>query len=163
LDRYFTKPIEKETIKVITDTTYVTDTVTQVIPFKLLSKETVIVDTSRSINYDSLITEAFKEWQSSIKDTILKDYIVKADTTLPDSVVSLSISFHSPLPIHPKSYFVNKITTKIPVIKEIITIEKTVSPLLSYGINTGVGYMIFNNKIDVYVGMGLQLNLGSIF
>jgi hypothetical protein len=157
------KPEEKVVVKVEYDTTYQKDTVTQYIPFDRLTKETIVVDSTHSINYDSLIAQAFEEWNASIKDTVSKTYVVKADTTLSDSLVTAEIAFYSPLPIHPSSYFVNKFTTKIPTITKTITIETTHTPLLTYGLSVSVGYGIITGKPDVYVGCGINLNFGKIF
>ena len=157
------EPEEKVVVKVEYDTTYQKDTVTQYIPFDRLTKETIVVDSTHSINYDSLIAQAFEEWNSSIKDTVSKTYVVKADTTLPDSLVTAEIAFYSPLPIHPSSYFVNKFTTKIPTITKTITIETTHTPLLTYGLSIAIGYGVFSKKADVLIGVGIQLNAGKIF
>ncbi len=143
------------------DTAYVRESYPVFIPFDRLSKETILVP-SQTVNYDSLIAEAFKEWQVSQTDTVEKTFVVKADTTLPDSLVSAEIAFYSPLPIHPKSYFKNTFTTKIPVIKETITITKTETPWLTHGVITAIGYGFIQGKPDVFVGYGINLNLGKI-
>jgi len=157
------KPTVKEVVRVEIDTAYVRDTVVETIRFDRLSKETIVIDSSR-VNYDSLIAEAFKEWQTSLKDTTEKTFVVRADTTLPDSLVTADIAFHSPLPIHPKSYMTMKFTTKIPVVTNTITVEKitTINPLLTYGLTVGVGYGFISQKPDVYVGAGVFLNVGKI-
>ena len=157
------EPEEKVVVKVEYDTTYQKDSFAVYIPYDRLIKETIVVDSTHSINYDSLIAQAFEEWNSSIKDTVSKTYVVKADTTLPDSLVTAEIAFYSPLPIHPSSYFVNKFTTKIPTITKTITIETTHTPWLTYGLSIGIGYGVFSEKADVLIGVGIQLNAGKIF
>lgn len=159
LREYFQKSQEKVVIQRITDTTYVVDTISTVVPYERLSKETIVIH-EKAINYDSLIQEAFEEWKVFQKDTLQKTFVVTMDTTTNDSLVSAKVSFHSPLPIHPKSYFTSDFRVKIPVIKETVTVEKQAAstPLLTFGLHLGGGYTT-SNKVDGYVGIGLSLNL----
>ena len=160
LERYSQKP--KEVIREEVRVEYVRDTVNSYIPYDRLSKETIVIDSSR-VNYDSLIAEAFKEWQTSLKDTTEKTFVVKADTTI-DSLVTAEIAFYSPLPIHPKSYFQNRFTTKIPVITKTVTVTQVeyTSPILTYGLTASVGYGFISQKPDVFIGAGIFLNVGKI-
>ena len=163
LERYLQEPTVKEVVRVEVDTAYVRDTVVETVRFDRLSKETIVIDSSR-VNYDSLIAEAFKEWQTSLKDTTEKTFVVKADTTIGDSLVTAEIAFYSPLPIHPKSYFQNRYTTKIPVVTNTVTITQVeyTSSILTYGLTASVGYGFISQKPDVFIGAGIFLNVGKI-
>ena len=54
----------------------------------------------------------------------------------------------------------DSIDLRLPTITE--TVTKTVvkpSPLITFGVQVGGGYGVFNRKPDVYVGIGGQINL----
>jgi hypothetical protein len=54
----------------------------------------------------------------------------------------------------------DSINLRMPTITE--TVTKTVvkpSPLITFGVQVGGGYGVFNRKPDVYVGVGWQINL----
>lgn len=156
--------ISQSDTTVVIDTQIVHDSLLFYLPVQNMTLKTVTIDSTKYVNLDSLFQEALSHWKDSLL-TYPKNYVAEKDTVIKDSLVSVKLSIHSPIPIHPKTYLDAKITTKIPIITETITITNTVvkTPLITYGIQGGLGYDMINDKFAGYVGFGLQLNLGSIF
>ena len=85
-------------------------------------------------------------------------------------------SIDVPIPIYQKRYddslytawvsgfepALDSIDLRLPTITE--TITKTIvkpAPLITFGIQAGAGWGVFNQKPDIYIGVGAQLNLWS--
>ena len=122
-------------------------------------------------------------------DTVWRDSIIRepapAETINTGKVVYIKIpvpgerdtirdSIEVPIPIVQKRYedslytawvsgydpALDSIELRLPTITE--TVTKTVvkpSPLITFGVQVGGGYGVFNRKPDVYVGVGGQINL----
>lgn len=92
----------------------------------------------------------------------------------PSDTITLHDSIDVPVPIYQKRYddslytawvsgyepSLDSIDLRLPTITE--TVTKTVvkpSPLITFGVQVGGGYGVFNRKPDVYVGIGGQINL----
>ena len=122
-------------------------------------------------------------------DTVWRDSIIRepapAETINTGKVVYIKIpvpgerdtirdSIEVPIPIVQKRYedslytawvsgydpALDSIDLRLPTITE--TITKTIvkpSPLITFGVQVGGGYGVFNRKPDVYVGVGGQINL----
>ena len=122
-------------------------------------------------------------------DTVWRDSIIRepapAETINTGKVVYIKIpvpgerdtirdSIEVPIPIVQKRYedslytawvsgydpALDSIELRLPTITE--TVTKTVvkpSPLITFGVQVGGGYGVFNRKPDVYVGIGGQINL----
>lgn len=123
------------------------------------------------------------------RDTVWRDSIIRepapAETINTGKVVYIKIpvpgerdtirdSIEVPIPIVQKRYedslytawvsgydpALDSIDLRLPTITE--TITKTIvkpSPLITFGVQVGGGYGVFNRKPDVYVGIGGQINL----
>lgn len=156
--------ISQSDTTIVVDTVFVPDSLLLYLPVQNMTLKTITIDSTKYVNLDSLFQEALLHWKDSLL-TYPKDYVAKKDTVIKDSLVSVKLSIHSPIPIHPKTYLDAKITTKIPIITETITVTNTIIkiPILTYGIQSGLGYDMINDKFAGYVGFGLQLNLGKIF
>ncbi len=154
---------QSDTVTVV-DTVIISDSLLLYLPVQNMTLKTITIDSTKYVNLDSLFQEALSHWKDSLL-TYPKDYVAEKDTVIKDSLVSVKLSIHSPIPIHPSTYLNADIKYKIPIITETITITNTIvkTPLLSYGIQGGLGYDMINDKFAGYVGFGLQLNLGSIF
>lgn len=131
----------------------------------------------------SVVIERDTVW----KDSIIRDP-VPAETIQTGSVVYIKVavpqpqtqidtvhdSIEVPVPIVQKRYddslytawvsgyepALDSINLRLPTITE--TVTKTVvkpSPLITFGVQVGGGYGVFNRKPDVYVGIGGQINL----
>ena len=87
---------------------------------------------------------------------------------------TLRDSIDVPIPIYQKRYDdslytawvsgyepnLDSIDLRLPTITE--TITKTITkpaPLITFGIQTGAGWGVFNQKPDIYIGVGGQVNL----
>lgn len=119
---------------------------------------------------DSIIREPFPAETIDIGKTV---YIkVPVPKYLPGDTVHDSIDV--PIPIMQKRYedslytawvsgyepALDSIDLRLPTITE--TVTKTIvkpSPLITFGVQVGSGYGVFNRKLDVYVGVGGQINL----
>lgn len=119
---------------------------------------------------DSIIREPSPAETINIGKTV---YIkVPVPKYLPGDTVHDSIDV--PIPIMQKRYedslytawvsgyepALDSIDLRLPTIIE--TVTKTVvkpSPLITFGVQVGGGYGVFNRKPDVYVGIGGQINL----
>lgn len=154
---------QSDTVTVV-DTVIISDSLLLYLPVQNMTLKTITIDSTKYVNLDSLFQEALLHWKDSLL-TYPKDYVAEKDTVIKDSLVSVKLSIHSPIPIHPKTYLDAKITTKIPIITETITITNTIvkTPWLTYGLSVSVGYGIITGKPDVYVGCGINLNIGKIF
>ena len=119
---------------------------------------------------DSIIREPLPAETIDIGKTVyIKVHVPKY---LPGDTVHDSIDV--PVPIMQKRYedslytawvsgyepALDSIDLRLPTITE--TVTKTVvkpSPLITFGVQVGGGYGVFNRKPDVYVGIGGQINL----
>ena len=119
---------------------------------------------------DSIILEPLPAETIDIGKTV---YIkVPVPKYLPGDTVHDSIDV--PIPIMQKRYedslytawvsgyepALDSIDLRLPTITE--TVTKTIvkpSPLITFGVQVGGGYGVFNRKPDVYVGIGGQINL----
>lgn len=119
---------------------------------------------------DSIIREPLPAETIDIGKTV---YVkVPVPKYLPGDTVHDSIEV--PVPIQQKRYEdslytawvsgyepnLDSIDLRLPTITEIAT--KTIvkpSPLITFGVQVGGGYGVFNRKPDVYVGIGGQINL----
>jgi len=92
----------------------------------------------------------------------------------PSDTITLHDSIDVPVQIYQKRYDdslytawvsgyepnLDSIDLRLPTITE--TVTKTVvkpSPLITFGVQVGGGYGVFNRKPDIYVGVGGQINL----
>ena len=149
-----------DTTKTI-DTTIIKEQNTLSSTIREMQTNTVIVDSTKYVNLDSLFQEALVYWKDSLL-TVPKEYVASKDTVIGDSLVTAKLSINSPIPIHPKTYIKAKFDYQIPVVKETITVTKTVTPLVTYGLQVGGGYGAINQKFETYIGLGLQLNFGRL-
>lgn len=136
----------------------------------------------RSLQEASVVVEHDTIW----KDTVIREPM-PAETVDIGKTVYLRIpypeylpgdtvhdSIEVPIPIVQKRYedslytawvsgyepALDSINLRLPTITE--TVTKTVvkpSPLITFGVQVGGGYGVFNRKPDVYVGIGGQINL----
>ena len=108
------------------------------------------IDTVK-VNIDSLWQEAKRFWQKKPKPVIVKvikkdtvyleqpvKYIASLDTTIKDKQTKLNISFNSPIPLHPKSFF----KIKAEYLPEPMEVSKS----------------WFTNRFIIYLGVGVGNN-----
>mgnify|MGYP006886000144 FL=1 len=86
------------------------------------------------------------------------------DTVMFDSSLTLGVRYTSPLPLDPRGYFTLRAGLKEKTIteKEIVFIPEEkgwLSRWLHFGIVVAPGYGIFENKPDIFVGMGIMVGL----
>ena len=106
-------------------------------------------------------------------ETIRTDMVVYIKVPVPQSD-TVHDSIEVPIPIVQKRYEdslytawvsgyepkLDSIDLRLPTITE--TVTKTIvkpSPLITFGVQVGGGYGVFNRQPDVYVGIGGQINL----
>lgn len=147
----------KKPLPVKTDTVYVTHTVTDTLP-----GEMKLIPVKEKVNIDSLWEEAkayaialiYKDKKQN-KDSLGNyKFVMEADTTYRDSLLSENIKFVSPIPLHPKSYFVRSATWRTPLIREVYLKPETFWQRFSWSINAGFGYGVIHKEFDFYVGVG---------
>lgn len=119
-------------------------------------------------------------WRDSIireplpTETINTGKVVYIKIPVPGERDTIRDSIEVPIPIVQKRYedslytawvsgyepALDSIDLRLPTITE--TVTKTVvkpSPLITFGVQVGGGYGVFNRQPDVYVGVGGQINL----
>jgi hypothetical protein len=119
-------------------------------------------------------------WRDSIirdplpAETINTGKVVYIKIPVPGGCDTIRDSIEVPVQIQQKRYedslytawvsgyepALDSINLRLPTINE--TVTKTVvkpSPLITFGVQVGGGYGVFNRQPDVYVGVGCQINL----
>lgn len=129
------------------DTMHITHTVTRYRPQPTRTDTIFVTDTQT------------QEVAQHIKKTYEVDSLQIDTTSTPHGMVS----YH--LLVRTDNYDVDSIALRFnvdyPKITQTQTITKTVTKKKhwNYGIQTGVGYGIFNRKPELYIGVGLQYNI----
>lgn len=129
------------------DTMHITHTVTRYRPQPTRTDTIFVTDTQT------------QEVAQHIKKTYEVDSLQIDTTSKPHGMVS----YH--LLVRTDNYDVDSIALRFnvdyPKITQTQTITKTVTKKKhwNYGIQTGVGYGIFNRKPELYIGVGLQYNI----
>lgn len=129
------------------DTIHLTHTVTRYRPQPTRTDTIFVTDTQT------------QEVAQHIKKTYEVDSLQIDTTSTPHGMVS----YH--LLVRTDNYDVDSIALRFnvdyPKITQTQTITKTVTKKKhwNYGIQTGIGYGIYNRKPDLYIGLGLQYNI----
>lgn len=161
-DKYLDHKVsEKDTVTVV-DTVIVQDSIQSTVLVSQMNTKTIVVDSTKYINYNDLLLEALRMYGDSIV-SFPKEFIAEKDTVVKDSLVTVSARLSSPLPFHPDTKVDLKVNYSIPTVTITNTITETVTPILTHGISVGSGYGVFNQKFDLFIGYSLQFNLGKIF
>lgn len=128
------------------------------------------------VNIDSLWHEAKQYWLTILgtenSDTLNQiDYYAMADTTITDSMMTLQLQYISPIPLHPSGRF--NVHTEWYNQNITHTIETTITEKKSfwqrlfgsfhYSIQSGFGMGLIHKEFDVYIGVGVSYDIGSIF
>ena len=92
---------------------------------------TKVIDSTKFVNLDSIqqamYREAFDFWAEVYAGQGQVQYVAQKDTSIDNDKLSLRVSYHSPLVLHPDSYF--NINTKVKTsvitntVKEVVTIS----------------------------------------
>jgi hypothetical protein len=96
------------------------------------------------VNIDSLWLEAKAYWKDIIKDSLNAVYVASIDTTYQDSLLTAKVSYISPIPLHPRSYFAMDFKVKERTIETVETVVLKDS--------------FWKNRFIVYVGAGINYN-----
>lgn len=143
---YFQSKPAGEIIK--TDTIYKLKTDTFQVDSLIVKESTIIktlTDTLRTV--DSIPVLVQVPISSNVYDSVL---INNTDTTHFKAYVS------GYKPRLDSLWITNHHREKETIVERYLTPKK---PLFSYGIQAGAGYGMFNRKMDVYLGVGLTINL----
>ncbi len=129
-------------------------------------KQKINVDSLREV----LWQEAKEYWKNKLRDSLSAfSYIAQADTVFEeDTSLSMNVSFISPMPIHPKSYFSFdsiKIKEKtITITKEIqLPCEKSFWDRFNIVCYGGIGYDPLGKAINTSVGIGIGYDVKKLF
>lgn len=137
----------------------------------------VKTDTIRP-NIDSLFSQAKEYWKKKVElEQANYDFIAEVDTafaikdTSKNISDSLSIKFEyiSPIPLHPNGYFRSNIShisytkTKFQETRIVTPREKSFFDRFNTVIYTGVGYDFVQKIPTVSVGIGIGINIKSLF
>jgi hypothetical protein len=155
-------------VNTITTTEYVVDSIkyTDTITLNKTKLTYQVIDSTKHINLDSLRAVLYKEaedyWNNILPNPqeVYGLYVAEFDTSIITSDYRLYsvISYSSPIPLHPKSYFTNSID-----IEYIQTINTTnnckVFPSITFGLSVGYGYGVFSRTNDLFIGAGLSIGL----
>lgn len=84
-------------------------------------------------------------------------YTASVDTVLADSAIALSFAFHSPVPLHPASYFTVAASLRQRDINRytVISAQEKLSDRLGIGIIAGYAYMPQADKGGFVAGVGI--------
>lgn len=138
------------------DTIHLTHTVTRYRPQPTRTDTIFVTDTQFGCLTDGVQTQ---EVAQHIKKTYEVDSLHIDTTSKPHGMVS----YH--LLVRTDNYDVDSIALRFnvdyPKITQTQTITKTVTrkKRWNYGIQTGIGYGIYNRKPDLYIGVGIQYNI----
>lgn len=144
----------------LTDTIYVTHKIHDSSKAKIK-----LLRIKSPVNTDSLWKEAVCFAESQLlrhaSDDSLSNYNFTAcmDTFFQKSKVNLSLRFHSPIPLHPKSYF----TIDISYLSGQLIIppeeDRSFGSRFNYSLNVGFGYGILKKNCDIFIGLGGSFRL----
>lgn len=126
------------------------------------------VKEEREVDIDSLWNEALRFWQNKmsrnrsiagVPEAATLYYLAEKDTVYDDSTLSAHISFISPIPLHPSSYFSSKFKVKENRIERTETVLSEPGWFerhFGLGISLNMGYDPVNKTFGPNISVGVQ-------
>lgn len=133
------------------DTVYQTLTVTQTgkpIYYRVVERRDTVIDRI-VVDTVQIVIDSTKEYEGLWNSGL---YLAVKDTAFENGDFKAQVTFVSPLPLHPASYFYNEFQFKKREVRVVIPEEKR----FGYGVVGGYGYGFINRKPDIFIGIGFS-------